>query len=376
MSSLTLKHQSRGTRLYLLDLLRFGAAVAVVFYHLLATRSANWNDGAKAEMEPLIAFSSYGAIGVQFFFMVSGFVILMSIWGRNISSFTASRISRLFPAYWVAVLLCSFLFLVVAPGQFKNPSLTQILVNMTMFQSAVGVKHIDGVYWTLWIEMLFYVSVAVLAIRGLNSNKIMIFAFLWPLAGAMALTAKNGFFEALLIPKYAPFFALGMVLYVIFAEGSTLLRWLLVVLNFVFGGFMTITHFLPTMERVTGRDLSSTIVWALLAMGLLALIAATITPMNSFGFAWMSIAGALTYPLYLVHEYWGWWIIGSLSNQLNHWVVLSFALGAVILLAWMIYRFVERPYARKLRIAIEKGFAPRKVTSVKPEDLSLSKSNS
>ncbi len=342
-------------RLYLLDVLRLSAAISVVFYHLVSARPAGWDFASKSAMEPLAAIASYGALGVQFFFMVSGFVILMSLWGRSLASFTASRISRLFPAYWAAVLLCSFLFLVVAPGEFKDPTGSQILVNLTMLQEPLGVKHIDGVYWTLWVELIFYITAALLATRGLTAGRVLAFAFLWPLAGAMAMNAKHELLTQLLIPEYAPFFALGMVLYLIFAEGSTVLRWLVVCMNFVVGGFMATEHFLATMERVTERDLSSGVVWGILAVGVILIVLATVSPLNGRGFAWMSVAGALTYPLYLVHEYWGWWIIRTLSGSLNAWFVLALALVAVTVLAWAIYRLVEVPFSRKFRRLLEKS---------------------
>lgn len=353
-------NRNAGVRLYLLDVLRLSAAISVVFYHLVSARAAGWDLTSKSAMEPLVAVASYGALGVQFFFMVSGFVILMSLWGRSLASFTASRISRLFPAYWVAVLLCSFLFLVIAPGEFKDLTGSQILVNLTMLQEPLGVAHIDGVYWTLWVELLFYITAALLATRGLTAERVLAFAFLWPLAGAMAMNAKHELLTQLLIPEYAPFFALGMVLYLIFAEGSTVLRWLVVSMNFVMGGFMATKQFLPTMERVTGRDLSTAVVWGILAVGVILIVLATVSPLKGRGFAWMSVAGALTYPLYLVHEYWGWWIIRTLSGSLNVWLVLALALIVVTVLAWAIYRMVEVPFSRKFRRLLEKSLPSRR----------------
>jgi peptidoglycan/LPS O-acetylase OafA/YrhL len=357
-----LQPSGRNVRLYLLDVLRLGAALSVMFYHFVASGSADWSPQSKTDLEPFSSVVAYGAIGVQFFFMVSGFVILMSLWGRSLASFTASRISRLFPAYWAAVLLCSFLFLIVAPGEFKDPSFTQVAVNLTMLQEGLGVKNLDGAYWTLWVELVFYITVALFAMRSLTANRVLFFAFMWPLVGAMALAAKQEFLTAILIPRYAPFFALGMVVYLVFSEGSTILRWLSIGFNLVLGGYMTVEHFLPTMERVTERDLSSKVVWALLVAGVLVLLVATVSPVSSWGFAWMSVAGALTYPLYLVHEYWGWWIIAGLGASIGPWATLAIAVGFVMMLAWLVYRFIEVPFGKRFRRAIERGLAEKRST--------------
>ena len=47
-------------------------------------------------------------MGVPFFFVISGFVVLMTAWGRDVPHFVASRVGRLFPAYWVAVVIAGF----------------------------------------------------------------------------------------------------------------------------------------------------------------------------------------------------------------------------------------------------------------------------
>ncbi|MGH8965075.1 MAG: acyltransferase family protein, partial [Actinomycetes bacterium] len=87
-------------RLAALDGLRFLAAMAVLAYHYVAVNHHAWGprtDVSFPNLQPLVA---YGSFGVQLFFVISGFVILMSAWGRDVRSFTASRVGRLFPAYW------------------------------------------------------------------------------------------------------------------------------------------------------------------------------------------------------------------------------------------------------------------------------------
>lgn len=91
-------------RFFLLDLLRLGAALAVVAYHWTARSHRYWGRPPTEEFQFVSKLSGYGALGVQLFFIISGFVILMSAQGRSVGQFVASRVARLFPAYWVAVL--------------------------------------------------------------------------------------------------------------------------------------------------------------------------------------------------------------------------------------------------------------------------------
>ena len=90
-----------GSRLRVLDLLRFCAALAVVMFHFVETSA--W--GTRRAFPALIDFSMFGVYGVRLFFVISGFVILMSAWGRTSGQFVVSRIARLYPAYWASVVI-------------------------------------------------------------------------------------------------------------------------------------------------------------------------------------------------------------------------------------------------------------------------------
>lgn len=93
----------------------------MVAYHYTAVfGNLFWGVPSREVFPKLSAVTAYGAMGVQLFFIISGFVILMSAHGRPVGQFAASRISRLFPAYWTAVLLTAFLLLAVTHGDMNN----------------------------------------------------------------------------------------------------------------------------------------------------------------------------------------------------------------------------------------------------------------
>ena len=75
--------------------------------------------------------------------------------------FAWGRFSRLYPAYWVAAAMT---FVVVAacglPGQ--EVSASEAIVNLTMIQALLGNPHIDGAYWSLQAELIFYVNMLIL----------------------------------------------------------------------------------------------------------------------------------------------------------------------------------------------------------------------
>lgn len=144
-----------------LDGLRGIAALAVVFHHLIDGYDLKYPD------EPAAAFSlHWGAYGVQLFFMISGFVILMSARrAQRPADFVVSRVSRLYPAYWIALtgtLVIAWGFNVYAA--VARPSIVEALVNLTMVQRWLMVENVDQVYWTLAVEMQFYLIIFALLI--------------------------------------------------------------------------------------------------------------------------------------------------------------------------------------------------------------------
>lgn len=90
-------------RVGILDGMRFCAAMVVLLFHF-AFRSWTSADIPTVVNYGLLGdISKYGYLGVDLFFMISGFVILMSAEGRTATAFVRSRAIRLYPAYWFSV---------------------------------------------------------------------------------------------------------------------------------------------------------------------------------------------------------------------------------------------------------------------------------
>lgn len=355
-------------RFLILDFLRILAAVAVLFYHYTARYHSQWGVAPTENFQFVSQFTAYGALGVPLFFVISGFVILLSAEGRTVGQFVSARVSRLFPAYWVAVLATAALVMFVAPQLGKNISGSEVLLNLTMVHKAFGVQSVDGVYWTLWIELLFYVLIALLIATNLTEARVYAFAFLWPLVSGIAQSLPEpGILSVFLSPKYASLFAGGMILYLIHSRGHNLLRWLLLAFNICIATYQTVTHeVLGSAQKYTGLELSGTI-GALLVFAIFGVVAlVTVTPLKHRGWSWMTYAGALTYPVYLVHEYWGWWIIGLTNPVIGKWGAMAAAIAFTFAAAIVIERWVERPLRPRIRRGLQKSFDSLKSADAKP----------
>lgn len=353
----------RPPRLTLLDGLRFLAALAVVGYHFTAIKTPVWGTPTIAAFPELHRVTRYGYLGVDLFFFISGFVILMTAWGRELPAYVGSRVARLFPGYWAGVLLTGGLLLAVSNVSGKDVTIPQVITNLTMLHEPNGVNHVDGVYWTLWVEMRFYLLVGVLMLVGLTRQRVLAFATLWPVVAALAATTEQAFLSELLIAQWAPYFAAGMLLYLVHREGWSPLLGGLVGLQVVLA-MTKAADYAHIIHRKTGGEAKSLVAMAVVLLCFAAVALVTTTRLQHVRWRLATTLGLLTYPLYLVHEYWGLFVISKLSGSLPRLVVLLAAVLFVLGVAWLVNRVVERPLAPLMRRWVTQGLrAPAERTA-------------
>ncbi|SES28585.1 Peptidoglycan/LPS O-acetylase OafA/YrhL, contains acyltransferase and SGNH-hydrolase domains [Pedococcus cremeus] len=347
--------RARAGRLRVLDGLRLFAALSVLAFHFTARDSYAWGMSPWEKFPQLSRVTQYGELGVNLFFVISGFVILMTAWGRSVESFSISRVTRLFPAYWVSVAATALLLIFVVPD--SGVDVWEAIANLTMMQDAIDIRHVDGVYWTLWVELRFYLLMGLLLVWGLTRARVISLIVLWPLVAALVHTTDQALLSSLLIWNYAPYFGVGMALFLIYREGGSAFHWMLVAYNWAFivgltgryhpSGPLTKTHYQPS--------LLVQITLITVCIGLVALC--TTDAAQKIEWRWLTTAGALTYPLYLLHEHWGWYFISRLREFTPAYVTLALVTGACLLMAWVVHVAVERPLAPRIKRWLQSGLA-------------------
>jgi peptidoglycan/LPS O-acetylase OafA/YrhL len=346
----------RGTgRVAVLDGLRLLAALSVVLFHFAGQVERGWHRSTHELFGGLQAVASLGWLGVNLFFLISGFVICMSAWGRPLSAFFASRVVRLYPAYWFAIVLTTA-FVAVFPHLHGRRSGLQVLANLTMLQSPLGVPDVDPVYWTLWVELHFYLLFAVVVWRGVTYRRVVAFCLLWTVASVVATAARLPLVDLLVGPAYSGWFVAGIVLYLIYRHRPTLLLWGILGVSWVLTE-LRLTGLLATQSAKVGRDLG----WWVPTLANLACFAlVTVVALgwtDRLRHRWLTVAGSLTYPLYLIHLEIGWTTIRLLDGRVPPWPLLSGLIAAMLVLAWLVHRFVERPVARLMKPALTRALA-------------------
>ncbi|WIB44114.1 acyltransferase [Curtobacterium sp. MCLR17_058] len=332
-----------------LDGLRFVAALAVLAFHYTARETDAWTTPASEFAPGVFDVSKYGVFGVDLFFVISGFVILMSAWGRPLDGFVASRIARLYPAYWVSVLLTAAV-LIATGAYWLSPS--EIAINLTMLHEPFGVDHVDGVYWTLWVEMRFYLLIAILLCFRLTERKVLVLSVVWPVVAVLAERHGFDFLAYMLVWQHAPLFAGGMLIYLLVRERRNVMAWMLLAVNIAFAITTAGPEAAQRIESTTGSPIPEWTQFVLIVMCFGAVLLVTLTPVRRLSWSWLTTVGALTYPLYLLHEHIGWKVIAH-TQQYGWLVAVLLATIVSIALAAGVHYGIERPFAPKLRRAVQ-----------------------
>lgn len=345
-------------RLYVLDLLRFCAALSIVAYHFIPSSAGAWGSDEAAFAGPLKDVLQYAWLGVEAFFVISGFVICMSSWGRTPSQFFISRVTRLMPAYMFAVLATAAV-LTLVPVLRERPKLPDVLINLTMLNRFLNVPGVDSVYWTLFVELKFYLLFAVVVAFGVTYRRVVLFCMLWTVVALFSMYTGSQFLNAIFEPFYAAFFVAGITLYLIHRFGPDLLLWCML------GTSVAIAMANLEQRDPVKRGINSYAVTLALMLVFFAIMVAV-----SLGwFRWVRwrglvTVGALTYPLYLLHHNIGLTAIKKLHDRMPPWLLLAAAVAGVLLLSYLTYRLVERPLAKRLRRGLRDGFA--KIRAAEP----------
>ncbi|MGW7478088.1 acyltransferase family protein [Nonomuraea muscovyensis] len=383
-----------GARLGWLDALRGVGALAVVAEHL------PW------VLPPLRPYwFSLGVYGVMVFFLVSGYIIPVSLERRgDLRAFWISRVFRLYPLYLVVAALVVGLSWWVPLREAVPRDGSSVVAHLTMLLDVVNVGGVADTMWTLSYEMVFYLLVTALFVGGLHRHSGAVAVLFGgasvaagvtlaaaPLSGTWLAYASAVVFAAGLAGVVAGRWravaacALGLMALALPVLGGRI-PWLgLTILAVMFAGTAV-----QRWERgtgtlwpvaLTGALVALAPVWAVQAGWWWAEPGVWVTTVGAAGLtfagaralrrrrvpralAWL---GLISYSLYLVHHPLFGYLheaVGGLGGRpyVVQVAVATAAVAAAVLVSAATYRFVERP-ARSLgrRLAGAEGARPGRV---------------
>ena len=326
----------RGQRLPWIEHLRGLAALMVLVQHLLVEQVAG--------LRSVLTYFNVGSFGVVVFFLISGFVIPYSAFGlkrRAGIAFPIARAFRLYPAYWISLLAAALLF---------HPALPLVLVNGTMVQRLIGQPDVLGVYWTLEIEIFFYLAMEALLLAGWLRR-----ARLYPglAVGCALLAAALGgvrYWLGIRAPL-APAAGLAVMFlgtcWFLHRRHGLLTRRAMIGLGATVYGVLCVSFLLGYSRDWGYQERPLPFITAyLLAGGLFFGMQA-----STLRSATMTFLGRISYPLYLLHV-----LVIAAGTQWLHdalWVDAGVEFLVVIALATLVHYWVEKPFMRWGKAVLE-----------------------
>jgi peptidoglycan/LPS O-acetylase OafA/YrhL len=325
--------------------LRAIAIGMVMAYHFLA----GWTmpiDGNLLYPETFAStIAREGWMGVQLFFMISGFVIALTLQSTpTVGQFARKRIRRLVPSTLVALPLVLLAALIIGVPVFAR-TVWDLMVSITLvdpwiWNAALGTdtQWVTSVMWTLWVEVQFYVLAALtfyFARRRFIPALVTVGALLWAREAVVFITPD-------VTPEWIdslPYTALGPHFWWFFSgvmfhriwQGVKARAAVAACAGLVVASTITVGELM-----LTGRTIAAVMAVSFhLIFGLIIWRPAWWVPLRN---RWLLLVGGFSYELYLIHDTVGvsiiWWMnqrFGDVGVTYPLSVVL--ATGASLLIA-------------------------------------------
>ena len=334
-------------RISALDGFRALAILLVAGFHY-TSRFPTPDLPAKSPFRGFLPFE-YGWMGVELFFVISGFVILMTLQrSHGLVDFACRRFARLWPPLIGAAILTTAVTWLLGPSEWRVSPLdfacSILLVDpkfVSLFATGGSVKWVDPVYWSLGVELRFYVVAG--TVYALSKGR---FVPCWialqasvALSGALSLPqGPDTAVTIALFPKYMPYFTLGICVFEIWSKGESKV-WAIFGIGLAFQLIMMDSAL--SLDLFAGRSPSVSVIANLLIFTLFGLFLLGNRLMALFQMRPLVALGRASYSFYLLHNVIGLCIMREMILMgVPYPIVLPLTLCACITASLLTFRWV------------------------------------
>jgi peptidoglycan/LPS O-acetylase OafA/YrhL len=341
----TIGKQKSTSRIDGLDCLRLLLALVVIVFHYgYGSRTLGIIPGVHEGLRPLV----FGRYAVEAFFVISGLVIAQSARGRPLPDFARSRFLRLAPALMICATITfvvTRLFADVVPHTQIRQWLASITVVPLFFNDDLGA---DWSYWSLTCELRFYVLAGVFFVLFRSTEAILWGCALWVGASFIACFVHEPLIDMITINRASACFILGVCMYLLMTERAY--WWPTVGVTAAASVLLPLQMLYEAIKRPVAQMITP--VEAVVATAFIIALVSCAVRIRDMGFLarFARAAGAISYPLYLIHQFIGFIIIRRLALLGADWHLAACAAAVVaIFLASVIALWLEPWLARILK---------------------------
>jgi len=269
-----------------------------------------------------------------------------------VGSFVIKRILRIYPAYWLSVPLAAFVVFWLWGTQFTT---REVLINLTLMQDVFGVRSAEGVYWTLLVELVFYALCVLLLVTGSLFDMRRVAMLAAALGLAFVGVAATYWLKRKFIPTSAPYWLLNLSVMLCGALFRS--RWdatakrdgvadaLLVAMVACYVVLLPLAALIANGPK-NNEPLTYAIGFVIFILG------TRVVRIETRVTDWL---GRISYSIYLFHVIVilaiEWWLLrrtpeGSPLRTQHIGVYTAIGVAATLVVASVVYRFVEKPGIR------------------------------
>jgi len=312
--------------------------MVVISFHYFSNGISN-GTVTSIELTPFSDIAKYGYLGVQLFFGVSGYLILMSTTNRSAWQFAEGRIKRIYPLYWMAIILITAITFLPTLSK-THPGFWQFLASSTMFPTAFNQGWVDGAHWFMLVEIQLYVFI--FAVLKVGAGKYLPTIFpIWSIVIFIWYLFELKRFSIWYL--YGPFSFIcgGAIIYSIKQWGWTPLR-AAGLITAVSGGLYSRVGSLDKLSEIRNTQYSDKVV-TVIVLFIFGLLLLTLLPkVSNIHIPGAVFFGAITYPLFLIHGRLGYMALERFANEQNKYFVYLILVILAIIIAYLMLQLDRR----------------------------------
>ena len=336
-----------------IDFLRGLSIISVVLFHYVARIDINFLYNNKLDQIYGYVFG-FGWIGVYIFFIISGFCMRFSIQNTTtLIEFLKKRINRIYIPFFICSSVVFLLEYNTYAVRFASGNWTynvneigiiDYIFTTLFFARELGFNWVDGAFWTLLVELKFYVMLGCILFSklGRHSDQI-ILTFAIILGSIWLLSEISGFDNISLLLRI--FFIAPYLCF--FAYGYFLQRLNLNMHIFMYLFMISIIFVISNDKVSIYNNNTYNMFWftILFLFCSYALMNNKIKIMRSSSFKLISYFGRISYSLYLYHQKLGIWVIYLISYnsfiEIPPLLTVSIACIIIVMIASLSHKFIE-----------------------------------
>ncbi len=314
-----------GKRVVTIDIMRGVAALMVVLFHYTGTKTIQFE-----QPNLLYQAGKYGFLGVEVFFIISGFVITLSLSNsgyqlKNFFTFIKKRIIRIDVPYIssiiVEIILIYLVFLTGLRNELSERLVwSDVLLHVFYLNGLLDRTWLIPVYWTLAIEFQFYIILALVYSRFVNS-------LLWRVILFLLFFSVGMWLDVNYIFSHVHLFFLGITCYFIRKEPTDIKNWIFLI------GIILLIYI--------RYDLPLFVVCNVTVL---------ITLFGNFKNSLLKFLGKISYSIYLIHVPFGGRILKYVNSSdfsdFEKSIVIIITFLLTIPVAWVFYLIFEKTSQR------------------------------